>query len=485
MPGKLTQEDFVRKSNEVHNGKYDYSLSEYTSNHAKVRIICPIHGEFEQRASAHMAGQGCPKCRKNAPVTQEVCLARFQEVHGDRYDYSLVRYVNNTTKVRIICREHGEFEQTPAAHVNGQGCPRCVKNAPVDQAECLRRFHEVHGDEYDYSDVEYANKDKPVKIICRKHGVFLQSPANHWHGQGCPRCYGTGKLDTQEFIRRSREVHGDRYDYSQVEYVNNHTKVRIICPVHGVFEQVPMSHLKGINCPECANVGRKAPLSPEKMASKLEKAKATWQAKYGVDNVMLVSEKVAKMEVTCLDRHGVRNYRQSPKCIEQSRATNVVRYGAPSYAQSEEYKRRYPEFLKKTIATKNKNHSHNSSSQEERAYTVLCEKFGVDDVFRQYMSDVYPFPCDFYIKSIDTYIEMNLTWYHCGRFYNPDSRDDQEWLEELQRRRERSDCYETAINTWTRKDVKKRDTALANELNYVVFWKLNMADFYEWLNQIA
>lgn len=393
MPGKLTQEDFVRKSNEVHNGKYDYLLSEYTSNHAKVRIICPIHGEFEQRASAHMAGQGCPKCRKNAPVTQDACLARFREIHGDRYDYSLVRYVNNTTKVRIICREHGEFEQTPAAHVNGQGCPRCVKNAPVDQAECLRRFHEVHGDEYDYSDVEYVNKDKPVRITCRKHGAFLQSPANHWHGQGCPKCHGTGRLNTEEFIRRAREVHGDRYDYSQVEYVNNHTKVRIICPVHGVFEQVPMSHLKGINCPECGNVMKRE--------------------------------------------------------------------------------------------TKRKNHSTSDSLQEEKAYVALCKKFGVDDVVREYSSALYPFSCDFYIKSIDTYIELNITWYHGGHFYNADNPDDQAWLAEWRRRMPRSSCYAAAIHTWTERDLLKRDTARKNHLNYLTFWRRDMVDFYEWLSQIA
>lgn len=430
MPGKLTQEDFVRKSNEVHNGKYDYSLSEYTSGHAKVRIICPVHGEFEQRASAHMAGQGCPKCVKNAKVTQEACLARFREVHGDRYDYSLVRYVNNTTKVRIICRTHGEFEQTPAAHVNGQGCPRCVKNAPVDQAECLRRFREIHGDEYDYSLVRYVNKDKPVKIICRKHGAFLQSPANHWHGQGCPKCYGTGKLSTGEFIRRAREVHGDRYDYSQVEYVNNHTKVRIICPVHGVFEQVPMSHLKGINCPECGNAARKVPLSPEKMAGKLEKAKATWQAKYGVDNVMQVPDKVVK-----------------------------------------------------AFETRMENGCGPTSKLEDRCYAVLCDKFGERDVSRQYRSKRYPFPCDFYIRSLDLYVEMNLSWTHGGHFY--DATDSADIDKVALWRSKDTDYYRNAIYTWTVRDVLKRNAAAVNNLNYLVFWDEHLKDFYEWLSQIA
>lgn len=378
--------------------------------------------------------------------------------------------------MRIICRTHGEFEQTPAAHVNGQGCPRCVKNAPVDQAECLRRFCEIHGDEYDYSLVRYVNKDKPVKIICRKHGAFLQSPANHWHGQGCPKCYGTGKLSTGEFIRRAREVHGDRYDYSQVEYVNNHTKVRIICPVHGVFEQVPMSHLKGINCPECGNAARKVPLSPEKMTGKLEKAKATWQAKYGVDNVMQVPEKVAKMEETCLSRHGVRNYRQSPKCIEQSRATCLERYGEISYAKTEECKRKaiatnrkhwdadtytqsddfkskHDVIQQKTVESRRRNGTANSSSQEVIVDAVLRARFGSDDVIAQYRSARYPFRCDFYIKSLDTYIELNIGWVHGGHWFDPNDESDQEKLAYWTERG--TDYYKDAIRTWTIRDVKK------------------------------
>lgn len=118
-------------------------------------------------------------------------------------------------------------------------------------AEFVKKAIEVHGDKYDYSKVEYMGTHKNVCIICPMHGNFLQTPANHLNGRGCPKCGGNGKLTASEFIKRAREVHSDKYNYSKVEYVNSKKEVCIICPKHGKFLQRPSDHLNGRGCPKC------------------------------------------------------------------------------------------------------------------------------------------------------------------------------------------------------------------------------------------
>lgn len=116
----------------------------------------------------------------------------------------------------------------------------------------IKRAREIHGDKYDYSKVVYVNNHTKVCIICPKHGEFWQFPNNHINQkQGCPKCCSNPKNTTQTFIEKSREVHGSIYDYSKVIYKNNTTPVCIICPEHGEFWQKPMNHLAGCGCPEC------------------------------------------------------------------------------------------------------------------------------------------------------------------------------------------------------------------------------------------
>lgn len=126
--------------------------------------------------------------------------------------------------------------------------------------ETIARLIAKHGDEYDYSlitDDNYVNYLTPVPIICNKHGVFYQIPRLHANGCGCPYCYGTPKLTTEDFIRRAKETHGDKYDYSNVVYVDSKTPVCIICPKHGEFYQRPYLHLSGNGCPSCEMESRK------------------------------------------------------------------------------------------------------------------------------------------------------------------------------------------------------------------------------------
>ena len=255
MPNKLTAEEFIERAKKVHGDKYDYSLVEYVNSKSKVKIICPVHGIFEQRPNSHLNGNGCPECKNDltgnrSRKTKEDFIKKAIEIHGYKYDYSLVEYKNRESKVRIICPVHGVFEQSPHDHLSKRGCPKCAgKNKTND--DFVKQLRNVHGNKYDYSLVEYTGAFNKIKIICPVHGVFEQSPHDHLKGCGCIKCSGRYRRNTEDFIERAKKVHGDKYDYSLVDYKNANTKVKIICHVHGIFEQRAIDHLRGTNCPKC------------------------------------------------------------------------------------------------------------------------------------------------------------------------------------------------------------------------------------------
>ena len=253
---KLTIEEFIGKANKVHNGKYDYSKVEYKNSQTKVCIICDKHGEFWQTPAMHLYGNGCPKCKgeKNGNKSRKTInefLKEAKRIHGDKYDYSKVEYMNTHSKICITCPEHGEFWQTPNRHLAGDGCPKCSGRNRTTE-EFIKIAQKIHGDKYDYSKVEYKTVGKKVCITCPEHGEFWQTPHSHLQGNNCPKCAHQSYKHTKEsFVKEAQKIHGDKYDYSKVEYVNNHTNVRIICPEHGEFWQTPNSHLCGRGCPKC------------------------------------------------------------------------------------------------------------------------------------------------------------------------------------------------------------------------------------------
>lgn len=253
---KLNTSEFIRKAHEVHGDKYDYSKVKYVNSHTPITIICPVHGEFQQLPYCHLQGNGCSACnggdRFKDRLTTEEFIQKAKEVHGNKYDYSKVNYVNAHTPITIICPVHGEFQQEPCDHLKG-GCRKCVfDNLRMTQEEFIRRAREIHGDKYDYSKVNYVNSNTKVTIICPVHGEFQQAPSEHLVGKGCRQCYfQSRRMTTEEFIRKAKEIHGDRYDYSKTVYVNARTKLIIICPEHGEFVQSPRCHLQGKGCPSC------------------------------------------------------------------------------------------------------------------------------------------------------------------------------------------------------------------------------------------
>ena len=252
---KSNTKEFIEKAKKIHGNKYDYSKVNYVNNHTKVEIICPEHGSFFQIPNSHLASRGCPKCSGNVRKTTEQFIEEAKKAHGNKYDYSLVNYVNIHTKVKIVCPEHGIFEQGPLDHLRGVNCPKCGRiNAGISKKRTTEQFIEeakkVHGDKYDYSLVNYINSHTKVKIVCPEHGIFEQTPENHFlNKQGCAICAKRVRKTTEQFIEEAKKVHGNKYDYSKVNYVNAHTKVEIKCNIcNSIFTQAPHEHLKGKGC---------------------------------------------------------------------------------------------------------------------------------------------------------------------------------------------------------------------------------------------
>lgn len=189
-------------------------------------------------------------------ISTDEWVSRAKQVHGDRYDYQSSVYVNASTRISVLCPKHGEWLCHPATHINAAvGCPVCSGRV-TDTTQFISRAKELHGDRYDYSKSVYKKSIQKLVIICKKHGEFLQSPNNHLRNHGCPKCaleessvnLATGK---ENFIKQSRQVHGDKYDYSAVVYNNARQNVKIICPLHGEFKQLPTNHLR-YGCKKCA-----------------------------------------------------------------------------------------------------------------------------------------------------------------------------------------------------------------------------------------
>ena len=197
MPKKFSKEEYKKIFNESYTTLE--LLSDYNGDKNYITVRCKIHDYvFNTKPNWLKHGQGCQKCyndrRGNTTrKTTQQFISDCKKIHGDKYDYSKVEYKGNKTKVCIICPIHGEFWQTPNKHLSKQGCPRCgdINNGlskRLGTEEFIKRAKEIHGDKYDYSKVNYETSNDKVCIICPIHGEFWQISGYHLHGNGCPIC---------------------------------------------------------------------------------------------------------------------------------------------------------------------------------------------------------------------------------------------------------------------------------------------------------
>jgi len=258
---------FITVAQSIHGKKYDYSDVVYTRTHELVTISCPDHGKFQQTPHNHIRSSGCPKCGYEALGNlKRSTLDNFVQsaimTHGDVYGYDDVIYVGSGKPVVISCPYHGKFQQSPASHLSGTGCPRCSRemmgnNCTKSGSLFIQQSRQIHGHRYDYSMTDYHRGNIPVTIGCHIHGEFSQKPSIHLTGSGCPLCGNARARDTMRksntiFVNEAKLVHNNRYHYKG-DYINNTSIISIICPDHGEFKQIARNHLSGKGCPKCTH----------------------------------------------------------------------------------------------------------------------------------------------------------------------------------------------------------------------------------------
>lgn len=258
---RKTTKTFIEDARKIHGDKFDYSKVDYKTNHDKVIIICSVHGEIEQTPMSHLQGNGCRLCgyismskklkeskiryhhlrKYKVKYTTEEYIALAKAKHGDKYDYSRTVFVNTSTPVDIIY-DGIIYQILPIGHLTYPLELSLSKDNFIDRAI------NKHKDKYDYSLVDFVNGNTKVKIIHKETGiVYEQTPHNHLK-------YSPENLNLvsyEDFIKRSTEIHFNKYNYDKSVYINCKTKITITCPKHGDFEQTPGSHMSGSGCPIC------------------------------------------------------------------------------------------------------------------------------------------------------------------------------------------------------------------------------------------
>lgn len=290
MPRKMTREEVLIKFKEAHGDRYDYSLfTEYKNNRTKIKIICKEHGEFEQLSDSHLRGFGCRECAHISAANKrknniEDIKKRAKKVHRNKYDYSLfTEYKNNKVKVKIICPKHGEFLQSIDRHLSGDGCSKCgiAKRSLSTKrtlADVKKQLKNLYGDIYGYDlFTEYNHCLQKIKITCKKHGVFEKALPEHLRGEICNGCSKEKRIEkgthrfflrdnakrlelcNHKFVKRAKEIHGDKYDYSNTKYIGSAEKLEIYCNTcKDVFTIPANSHTQGRGCMICSMKARSA-----------------------------------------------------------------------------------------------------------------------------------------------------------------------------------------------------------------------------------
>lgn len=247
-----TFEEWVIIANKTFDNKYKYNKIFKKDKYIFFEIVCETHGIFEKKIQNHiLKKQGCPLCSKPSKLTNELFIDKAINIHGTKYDYSEVEYKNSYSKIKIICKEHGVFEQLPTNHLQGQNCPICSNRFKFTNEIFIEKAQKIHGDKYDYSEINYINNNTEIKIFCREHGYFNQMPLNHLKGNQCYKCSNIVRTNN-DFIIKANTIHKNIYTYDKTNYKSAQKKVIITCKIHGDFEQSPNDHLNGCGCQKCS-----------------------------------------------------------------------------------------------------------------------------------------------------------------------------------------------------------------------------------------
>lgn len=190
----------------------------------------------------------------------EYFINKSKKVHGDTYTYEKTNYTGCFEKVIITCKIHGDFLQQPRIHTSGSHCLKCaeinrINNRTKTTEDFVKDSMVIHGERYSYTDTIYVGALKKLTISCYEHGDFYIRPSDHLAGGGCPVCFYISKTyNLSDFVKKAKEVHGNKYTYTKSVYVKSNEKVVITCKIHGDFNVAPSIHLYGGGCRKCGMV---------------------------------------------------------------------------------------------------------------------------------------------------------------------------------------------------------------------------------------
>ena len=326
-------------------------------------------------------------------------IEKARSIHGDKYDYSLVDYLNNSTLVDIVCKKHGIFTQIPKNHLRGKGCKQCGYDVRKEKFsftkdEFIEKAKIVHGDKYDYSLVNYTNAKTKIEITCKEHGIFTQIPYNHLSGKGCKICgHLAGKesflLTKDEFIKKANEVHKNLYNYSKVKYLNYKTKIEIICKEHGSFFQTPNNHLGGKGCKECGMISTLNHIYENCSSSTedfIQKSKELHGDIYDYSKVEYVNNST-QVEIKC-EEHG--SFLQSPRDHLRGHGCHICGL----------LKARH--FL--------------GTSKLEEDFVDFIKSFYSGEVITSARDIIPPMELDIFLPNLNLAIEINGIYWHSEKF---------------------------------------------------------------------
>ena len=350
-----------------------------------ITIIRSEHGDFKKPISYFSNGQGCSMCSSRVHYTQDTFVLKAKSIHPE-YDYSKSIFKATSHKVVVTCPEHGDFEITPNHLFKGHGCPKCryIKSANSKRRsleDVVKLAKEVHGSKYDYSQItEYKNDREKYPIVCPEHGIFYMNMNAHIKAkQGCPIC---GKKQSiaartttfEDFLARANEKHNGLYSYPQKPQTLS-DKIKIICPIHGEFQQVACNHLNGQGCPKCANEKISA-FKTSNTEAFIEKARKIQGNKYDYSQVVYKSSS-EHVKIIC-PQHGI--FFQSP-------SNHLQGYGCPKCTPLH-------------------------SKCEDEIIDFLSSLIGADNVIQRDRIILAPKEIDIYIPSLKIGIEYDGLFWH-------------------------------------------------------------------------
>jgi very-short-patch-repair endonuclease len=262
---QLNTQQFIDKAKLAHGDRYLYDKVVYKKSILPVIVICKVHGEYTILPCNHISRKhpsGCPKCVGKHKTT-ETFIEELKKIHKDKlYVYDKTKYVDVYTNVIVTCATHGDFEMSAPHLLKGSGCPKCVgKNKSVEELIALVKTRLKYPDNIDFGLITKTKQKDRVKLKClvEGHGEFTRTVEGLLQGRGCPICGRIDRLNStritkDDFVTRSTIIHNGKYNYCEVIFGDCSTisdKVKIICPVHGLFKQRVSHHMRGHGCPKC------------------------------------------------------------------------------------------------------------------------------------------------------------------------------------------------------------------------------------------